>query len=534
MHERKKAVYEKGNWEQALTAAFRGICMLLFAVLSGCSMLLTGYNKDTSYEMIFFREDSPAGNLAGLFAALVLVFGTVFLWRCLRQKLRIKMDTMALFVSILMGAVSVWWVVSTNTAPRDDQALLCSYARFFNEGDFSGLGRGEYVGIYRQQLGMITLLRVLFFFFGAGNYRSFQYLSAVLAGFLVYFGYRIVRELAGEEQTAGMIYLLLMLCCIPMYVYVPFVYGDLISCVFLFLAAWMLLSGLREFSWKKAMVCGLAAGLSVQLRQNCLIVIIAFALVLLIKLLSIRKREALILFCSLMAGVLLTGGMVSAIYHDKIPEDSESMPVLLHIAMGTMWDRENPGWYDFYNLETFETAGYDAAAASEAARETIRDFVVSSVENPAYAADFYYNKMIAQWEAPMYQCLVMNNVIVGEQGRIAASLYRGRLSQLAEAFMNIFQLLVYGAILILLFFKRKEWCGIEKYVLLIAVFGGFLFSMIWEAKTRYVLPYMLCMIPYAAVGLAGLPAEKITAKLPVRKNFAGASDNRLSAKSAKE
>ena len=34
-----------------------------------------------------------------------------------------------------------------------------------------------------------------------------------------------------------------------------------------------------------------------------------------------------------------------------------------------------------------------------------------------------------------------------------------------------------------------------------AVIGGFLFSILWEASSRYVLPYVVYMIPLAAMGI---------------------------------
>ena len=45
---------------------------------------------------------------------------------------------------------------------------------------------------------------------------------------------------------------------------------------------------------------------------------------------------------------------------------------------------------------------------------------------------------------------------------------------------------------------------LEWYVLLIAVIGGVLFHELWEAKSRYVFPYFVMMIPMAADGLAKL------------------------------
>ena len=49
------------------------------------------------------------------------------------------------------------------------------------------------------------------------------------------------------------------------------------------------------------------------------------------------------------------------------------------------------------------------------------------------------------------------------------------------------------------------------------VFGGFLFSILWEAKSRYVFPYCVFMILYAPEGLyqTGL----LLCKLPKLRKF---------------
>lgn len=95
----------------------------------------------------------------------------------------------------------------------------------------------------------------------------------------------------------------------------------------------------------------------------------------------------------------------------------------------------------------------------------------------------------------------MNSRVVGEQSRLVKSIYKkGKLAHLTSSYMKLFQLVLYSFILFLILKKGREWDSIDKYVLLIAVFGGFLFSLMWEAKTRYVFPYLLMELPYMAVG----------------------------------
>ena len=116
--------------------------------------------------------------------------------------------------------------------------------------------------------------------------------------------------------------------------------------------------------------------------------------------------------------------------------------------------------------------------------------------------DFFTRKMLTQWNVPMYQCIVMNCGVIGDQGKIARNIYgQGILFKWINNYMKVFQLVLYASILCMLIVKRGEWVSIEKYVLLIAVAGGFFFSLIWEAKTRYIFPYLLMQLPYMAIGV---------------------------------
>ena len=72
--------------------------------------------------------------------------------------------------------------------------------------------------------------------------------------------------------------------------------------------------------------------------------------------------------------------------------------------------------------------------------------------------------------------------------------------------MNLYQLLIYGGVLAFTLAAARRRLPLESYLLLIAVFGGFLFSVLWEAKARYVFPYFLMMTPYAAIGISALLA----------------------------
>ena len=53
-------------------------------------------------------------------------------------------------------------------------------------------------------------------------------------------------------------------------------------------------------------------------------------------------------------------------------------------------------------------------------------------------------------------------------------------------------------------FAVKKGSNILQHMLAATMIGGFFFSIIWEAKARYVLPYYIIMYPMAVLGYGQL------------------------------
>ena len=499
--------------------AFNFLCLLLFACLFCGSFAFSWLNHELSDEFVYPQRDFWAGNLAFLLLALA---GLGLLCRLFRGRLsRQNLHRLALALSALAVCVSLFWIQGSKTVPNADQLLVWQRAVAFNAGDFSDLARGGYVGVYQQQLGLISILRVcdlLAPLFHTEGWHLFKVFSALSVGVLVYSGFRVVRLITGEKPQAGLLYLLLALFCAPMYIYTSFVYGEASSTAFSMLAAWMLLENLKAV--RLACLVGLYVSvfLAVSLRTNTLIVMIAFFIVMAFKFLQPGGKKHLAVGLVLLFAVASPTLLQAALYHNKIPQNSHPMPAILHITMGTNDAMPNAGWYNGYNFKRYQDSGFDPQAASQAARQDLADFFAHCKAQPAYAMDFYHRKIASQWNAPMYQCLAMNNVIKGEQMDFFKSLYEGEGNRRLTSFMNFYQLLIYGGVLAFTLTAARRRLPLESYLLLIAVFGGFLFSVLWEAKARYTFPYLLMMTPYAAIGISALLAafgKRLRKKLPV-------------------
>ena len=495
--------------EKLSVSVFYLLVLLLFFILSYYSIGKTYVNStNLATEMVYGVEDNLLLNLLYCGVVLLIAGGILKCYDLSRN--RVKLQFLAAFTVVIAIGTSILWLFMSKTAPVVDQLRVVEYASAFNRGDFSALERGEYVGKNPQQLGMITVLRLCFVLFGDKNYLPFQLMSAVCVGVLIAAGYGVLTYLGDEDSK--LLYLLCMLTCIPLYIYVPFVYGEIPSTALLMVCAWLLLRGMRVGGWQNLLGVALSAGLAVQLRRNSLIILIGFGIVLLVRLIATRDRRIGFLCLAMLLGILLFQAGIKLLYLNKIPEDSKGMPASLYISMGL---NENYGWYDFSHDVIFRDTGGDVEASDRIAKDRIRQFILRCRQNPGFATSFFTEKMNMQWNAPMYHAITMNGNIVGEQGAIARSVYHGRLWQVFNFYTNTYQLLVYGGIFGLLIIRKREWRTLEPFLLLVGIYGGFLFTLIWETKTRYTLPYFLLMLPYGAMGIAAL-SRKV---FPGRKNI---------------
>lgn len=498
---------KKGHWgkinEKWFCNVFSVLAALIFALLFYYCLGGRGVNgENIQDEYITLQKDSILWNLLllGTFIGMLHFYGKAEKFFLQKKRRNILLAVLCV-LAVLFG---VYWVRTTCTYPQGDQEYILMHARSFYSGDFSALEDGGYLSVYPQQLGMVTLLRILRVFFGDREYIAFQYLTAVMLPLIIVSGTKAVRYISGDSVRAELFYLLFVFTCFPMYAYTPFVYGDLISLEVGMTAVWALLSCMEHFRVWKLIWLGTAMGLMIILRENMLILAIAMGIVVIIKLICDPERRPHLLGMgiAMILGIICFQGVIELTYYNVRDREADAIPAGAFIVMGLNDDYERPGWSNWYNINLFFECDRDAEKTTRRAMEDLKSYVSLYKSDPSYMVDFFTRKMLTQWNAPMYQCIVMNCGVIGDQGRIARNIYgQGILFKWIDHYMKVFQLTLYSAILFLLIARRRDKGPIEKHVLLIAVVGGFLFSLIWEAKTRYIFPYLLMQLPYMAVGV---------------------------------
>lgn len=490
------------NW------VIRIVGSVIFAVLLFYAFRYTQYMNPGGAELPVNVPDSMTRNILFLGGAAVFLFGLFWLETKVDPKVQVLIARGVLLLTVVwVLAAGFWWITAVDRVPEGDQAFIYGGASYFLEGKFFFLEKGGYCDIYPHQLSLIFLTELLFRLVGAYNYFAFQAVCVVLSAGIVCLGYALVRQLT-EHAVMAVGYCVLMAACLPMIFYTGWVYGEIPSVFFVLLASNLLVAYERKGRARYLVGVVVSYVLAVMVRQNSWIFVIAFTLVGCVWL--IKKwdyKVALALLLSLVLP-LLVGTMVEKMYEIRSGmEVSEGLPAYSHIAMGLQENNGTYGWYSQYCKEVYYSVDCVPEFAAHLSKEDIATSLSYMKENPEYGRKFFKEKILSQWNGPLYQSLYFASKYAEgkapEEGtwvdKINNEYFVGILG-----FCDGMQFVIYAGILCYFLFAVKKDSSLLAHLCAVGIIGGFFFSIMWEAKTRYILPYYLTMFPLAVIGYRSL------------------------------
>ena len=453
---------------------------------------------------------------------------TVKIDELLMKKDKILQEKICLCTLIVTGviafALGVFYVCKNPYYPVGDQINTTAFAAYCREGNFSMLSPGGYVGMYQQQKGLGILYEILFALFGDFNYRPAKILHVVWWIFTILAGYGFLK-LNTDRPVFRMLYCVMLLGCFPFLFYLPYIYGDVLSISF----GTILFYGVAayEHSGQKRYIAlaSFAAGLAVLARKNTWIILIAVVVYALLSSLKKRKLQYLLAGTAILLTAALSVKAVDVVYEVRSGYPSGvGIPSILWVAMGLQETEGRAGVYNRYQQTTFADCDFQQESATQQGKIYIRERLEEFSQDPGKAFSFFKNKLEGQWIEPMYAALETTESF--EEGTVLSpvleSLYYGALGRIIWNLTNYYQSILYLAGLMalvmlgILWWKKKD-VPTSLWLPWIAVFGGFLFSIMWEAKSRYVFPYCVFMILYAPEGLYQMGL--LLCKLPKLRKF---------------
>ena len=494
-----RSVSQKAARFLTLAALIVFACVLALVTLGALSTTASSAvaNNRMNQQVTLARDGF--GGLA-LTAALLLALAAVHAFLRRRAGRRAFAAALALWT-----AAALCFVLAVGLLPRADSALVIEAAKRFAAGDFSPL-EGEYFSRVSYQLGICLPLEGLARLLpGLDLNLLMQALNCVISAALMALLCGLAGGLSGDARTSGAA-ALLYLAFVPMLLFNMFVYGVLPMLLLCVLAmrcfARYARTGERRFGVLYALLIGAAAAL----KPNAMIVMLALLICAAVH--ALQRKDGFLLLCAALSAVLcfaLPAGVIRLYELRAGVTLAPDTGMLLRLAMGMQDSMIAAGWYngvieEYWPLSV--TPEMEKAAALEMLAARLREFAA----DPAGAWAFFKEKCLTQWAEPSYDIL-WYGAVCGKSGRfngLAHAIFRdgSPVRALLAGYMNIFQQAAYVLALIgtcgMIREKRTE---AVQLMLPVTVLGGFLYHMLFEAKSQYIYPYMLLLLPLAAAGM---------------------------------
>lgn len=550
----------------------RILTLLLAVLLFAGSFLTTCYADNMETQQVLFRLDNPLWNLLELAGFGLLFCACLHFYDKFGRKFR---RGLLIFTLGFIFCLGVLLILFGRTVPAADAMSVYNAALEWIQGNLDVIHPTvSYLSYYPQQIGLMAFLELFLRIWNltgisapAWHFIKLIYVCLLCAAVL--FQYLSLKYLWREHwEEISCCYLLLVCCNLPMIMYSSFVYGEIPSFAALSVGLYLLLRLLSGITFPDHIHTGSHEGislkssdsetvscavpspelpstwstffsgagsilflaLSVMLRKNSLIPIIAVLLVLLFESLrfgrSVRARLCLLGMAVCLAvtsvGIL---PLVQKCYEKKAGNTlSSGVTAMSYFAMGMQEASRGCGWYNGFNIDTYDAAGMDSALANEISRQAVLERSTYFLEHPGYAVDFYARKHLSQWADGTYASRQATLAAYGGRSGFFQKVYDGSLSSAYIEWCNAWQNVLYLGTLVFcvstVHRKRKNtatapqgsdtdslYLSLYLYVGLIAVLGGFLFHILWEANSRYIFLYSLLLMPYCAAGVYTVFAE---------------------------
>ena len=588
------------------------LTLLLSMLLFAGSFLTTCYADNMETQQVLLRPDNPLWNLLELAGFGLLFCGCLYLYEKIGEKFR---RGLLVFTLTFVFGLGILLILFGRTVPAADALSVYNAAAEWILGNTDIIHpTASYLSYYPQQIGLMAFLELLLRIWNLTGLSApaWHFIKLVYVCLLcgaIWFQYLSLQYLWPENYKKISCCYLVMVCCnLPMIMYSSFVYGEIPSFAALSVGCYLLLrllgssspdsfsrdnvslgSASLDSSYRDNisrndapsvtahgpaphMLCWiiftgfgsiLFLTLSVMLRKNSLVPVIAVLLVLLFEALRPGRNGKMRLGLLIMAVCLAVTSvnvlpLTQKIYEKKAGNTlSSGVTAMSYLAMGMQEAPRGCGWYNGFNIDTYDAAGMDTALANEISRLAIDERLAYFREHPGYTADFYLHKHLSQWADGTYASRQATLATYGGRSAFFKEVYEGSLSGGYIEWCNAWQNVLYLGVLVFcidsLKKRRKskvvghmadqtaghtagctadhmadqldadrhgadqhgadrhgadqhgaDRLGADRlyvYVGLIAVLGGFLFHTFWEANSRYIFSYSLLLMPYCGAGV---------------------------------
>lgn len=398
-----------------------------------------------------------------------------------------------------------------------------------------------YFSWYPFQSGALLWFVGIFSVFGRNNILAVQFVNAILLAGVAWMLQRTGEEL-GLDEGGRRVEAVLVMTAVPLLMSPALAYTNTAGLCFVMvamLAAIHAMRAIRRTRYPQALgwttLCFLVGALAVAVKGTVVLFLIAFAAAL--SFAAIRYRMLWLIPVNMLlfvAAQKLSGLPVVVVEQMVGQRFGGGLPQLSWIAIGLSRqsvETPMPGWWNVHPIRTYEAVGGDPERQQAVAMDTIRASVAHFAADPGYALHFFTDKLASEWAEPTYESLYYSSMAERRtEGALASLAFYGQGNAALVAFEDVHQSVVYLASAVGFGWLVREAVGAwnvrsgteresgsdeevresgkvggadpEVGLMLAFVFlGGFGCFLLWEAKSVYVMPFAVMLIPLAALGL---------------------------------
>ena len=479
------------------------LTLLLSMLLFAGSFLTTCYADNMETQQVLLRPDNPLWNLLELAGFGLLFCGCLYLYEKIGEKFR---RGLLVFTLTFVFGLGILLILFGRTVPAADALSVYNAAAEWILGNTDIIHPTvSYLSYYPQQIGLMAFLELLLRIWNLTGLSvpAWHFIKLVYVCLLcgaIWFQYLSLQYLWPENyKKISCCYLVLVCCNLPMIMYSSFVYGEIPSFAALSVGWYLLLRLLGSSSPDSSYRDNVSPGgsspdssyrdnvsrndapsvtaydyvprmlrqilftgfgsilfltLSVMLRKNSLIPVIAVLLVLLFEALRPGRNGKMRLGLLIMAVCLAVTSvgilpLVQKCYEKKAGNTlSSGVTAMSYLAMGMQEASRGCGWYNGFNIDTYDTASMDTAIANEISRLAIDERLTYFREHPGYTADFYLHKHLSQWADGTYASRQATLATYGGRSAFFKEVYEGSLSGGYIEWCNAWQNVLYLGVLV--------------------------------------------------------------------------------------
>ena len=464
------------------------LTLLLSMLLFAGSFLTTCYADNMETQQVLLRPDNPLWNLLELAGFGLLFCGCLYLYEKIGEKFR---RGLLVFTLTFVFGLGILLILFGRTVPAADALSVYNAAAEWILGNTDIIHPTvSYLSYYPQQIGLMAFLELLLRIWNLTGLSvpAWHFIKLVYVCLLcgaIWFQYLSLQYLWPENyKKISCCYLVLVCCNLPMIMYSSFVYGEIPSFAALSVGCYLLLRLLGGVSpggssrdnvsrndapsvtaydyvprmLRQILFTGFSSilflTLSVMLRKNSLIPVIAVLLVLLFEALRPGRNGKMRLGLLIMAVCLAVTSvgilpLIQKCYEKKAGNTLTSgVTAMSYLAMGMQEASRGCGWYNGFNIDTYDTAGMDTALANEISRLAIDERLTYFREHPGYTADFYLHKHLSQWADGTYASRQATLATYGGRSAFFKEVYEGSLSGGYIEWCNAWQNVLYLGVLV--------------------------------------------------------------------------------------